>query len=154
MDKKLESRIARLENLLNKKSVKKSVKNESSRNDVFRAAAQWAKDYFDELDEDDPWVQRAGSVCDFLQIIADEDADPVVDSCCDDLEYEYGFELSDSDRDVVASALAAAAAEVMPYMCDDEDDEEFESCNRARKRASRKSTLEQRIDKLERLLRI
>lgn len=149
MDKKLESRILRLERLLNKKSVKKSAKNESARDDVFRAATQWAKDYFDELDEDDPWVQRAGSVCDFLQVIADEDADPVVDSCCDDLEYEYDFELSDSDRDIVASALAAAAADAMTYMCDDE----FESCKRANKYVSRKSTLEQRIDKLERLLR-
>ena len=150
MDKKLESRILRLERLLNKKSVKTSVKNESARDDVFRAATQWAKDYLDELDEDDPWVQRAGSLCDFLQVIADEDADPIVDSCCDDLEYEYSFELSDSDRDIVASALAAAAAEAMTYMC---DDEEFESCRRTNKYVSRKSTLEQRIDKLERLLR-
>lgn len=150
MDKKLESRIARLERLLNKKSVKTSVKNESTRDDVFRAATQWAKDYLDELDEDDPWVQRAGSLCDFLQVIADEGADPIVDSCCDDLEYEYDFELSDSDRDIVASALASAAAEAMSYMC---DDEEFESCRRAHKCVSRKSTLEQRIDKLERLLR-
>lgn len=124
----------------------KPVKNEDAGNDVYDAASQWARDYIDQLDEDDYWVQQAGSVREALQIIADEAADPIVDSCCDDLESEYAFELSDSDRDVVASALAAAAEEAMQYMGDDEDwddgedwdedmeDEEFES----RKRVSRK----------------
>ena len=152
MDKKLESRILRLERLLNKKSVKKSVKNEDAGGSVYDAAYQWAQDYLDDI-EDDYWTQEAGGVREALQIIADQAADPIVDSCCDDLESDYNFELSDSDRDVVASALAAAAEEAMQYMRD-EDDEEFESCKRTNKYVSRKSTLEQRIDKLERLFRI
>ena len=123
----------------------KPVKNEDAGNNVYDAAYQWAQDYLDDI-EDDYWTQEAGGVRKALQIIADQAADPIVDSCCDDLESEYAFELSDSDRDVVASALAAAAEEAMQYMGDDEDwdedddwdedmeDEEFES----RKRVSRK----------------
>ena len=117
----LERRLSRLE---------KMIKNESAEDDIFNAATQWAKDYIDQLDEDDYWVQEAGSIYDTLQMIADEAADPVVDSCCDDLESEYAFELSDSDRDVVVSALAAAAEEAMQYI-----DEEFESIKRVSKKS-------------------
>lgn len=128
-----------------KKESDKPVKNEDAGGSVYDAAYQWAQDYLDDI-EDDYWTQEAGGVRKALQIIADEAADPIIDSCCDDLESEYDFELSDSDRDVVASALAAAAEEAMQYMGDDEDwdedddldedmeDEDFES----RKHVSRK----------------
>lgn len=122
-----------------KKASDKPVKNEDAGGSVYDAAYQWAQDYLDDI-EDDYWTQEAGGVREALQIIADQAADPIVDSCCDDLESDYNFELSDSDRDVVASALAAAAEEAMQYMGDDEDwdedmeDEDFES----RKRVSRK----------------
>ena len=123
----------------------KPVKNEDAGNDIYDAAYQWMKGYAEELDEGDYWVQRAGSVRDMLQIVADKAADPVVDNCC----MELGVDETSDDRDVVEDALSAAAEEAMQYMGDDEDmddedwdedwdedteDEEFES----HKRVSRK----------------
>lgn len=129
----LERRLSRLE---------KMIKNESAEDDIFDAATQWAEDYIDQLDEDDYWVQQIGSVYDMLQMIVDEAADPVVDSCCDDLDGEYNFELSDSDRNIVASALAAAAEEAMKYIS-----EEFESIKRVLRRPSKNEASKKPVKK-------
>lgn len=141
----LEKRLTRLENLMKyEQDAKRPVKNESTEDEVFNAAAQWARDYIDQLDEDDYWVHRAGSLRKVLELMADESADPIVDMCCVDIEHEYEFTLSDNDRDIVASAIASEAADAMRYTIDDdwdEDEEDFESCRRkSRKPIKHEST--------------
>ena len=124
------------------RKLNRHTKNES-RGDVKAMAYDWFANAYSDADPEDYWVQAAGGVLEFLELVANYDADPVIDECISDLN------LDDEAHDDVADGLAEAADEMLNdpdyYNPDDEDeyDESFK-CSRV--------ALESRIHRLERLL--
>lgn len=143
-----EQRIARLEKLLNGK-VKKYRKFESRADDIDEMAHDWFVSQ--EWDEDDYWVKAAGGKYDFVQDVANKEADPIVDACCDAI----GVDSDSPERDIVESALAVAADIALydpgywdddDFDYDDEDDDEMyerrgRSCESHKRRTESKRSL-------------
>lgn len=75
---------------------------------IIKATNEWFEDNYssDSYDEDDYYISMAGTYKKFLRELKNKCADPIVDSCCMDIDVD---ECSD-DRDIVESALAKCAA--------------------------------------------
>ena len=103
----LEARIARLERALGRKCESDFEDELLTPEEIAAAAEEWFDDNLTGVtdDEDDYWVQEAGSARNFYKAIAKRAADPIVDNCCQDIGVD---EVSD-DRDIVEKVLAKKA---------------------------------------------
>lgn len=102
----LEKRITRLEKLI-----------KESERDLEYEVSDFFYQFLEDLDEDDYWVRVAGgSIKKFLEVIASSDADPIVDTFCDELECQ-------DCREEVERILAECAKDVLDSGDYDNDDD-------------------------------